>query len=255
MNILAPLATLAAPDADQITSRARAALTMVESMTIDSAETYELAADELKAIKTRSKSLEDQRTSITGPINQALKAVNDLFRGPADYLNKAESIIKSKMITYSEEQKRIAEEERRKAEALIRAEQERLAKEAAEKEAQAAAEAQRLIEAGDVEKAAEVQAQATIEAASLAATAQVMTAPAVQTNVPKASGISTRSVWKAEVVSKSAMIKFIASNPQFEHLLDVNTSAANQLAKALKESMSIPGLKAVEEKTMAASRI
>lgn len=253
-SILAPLAAIHAPDAGQLNTRAHAALTMVESMVIDSQETYDLAADELKAIKFKSTNLETQRTAITGPINKALKAVNDLFRGPSQYLEQAEKIIKGKMLTYSAEQERIAAEERRKAEALVRAEQERLAREAAAKEAAAKAEADALMAAGNAEKAAEVQANAAIEAASLAATAQVMTAPVVEVSVAKVSGISQRSVWKAEVTDKAALIAFIAANPQFQNLLEVNTSALNQMAKAMKDTMQIAGVRAFEEKTLAASR-
>lgn len=253
-SIFAPLAAIHAPDANQLNNRAQSALTMVESMVIDSQETYDLAADELKAIKSKAKTLEDQRTGITGPINKALKAVNDLFRGPAQYLEQAEKIIKGKMLTYAAEQERIAAEERRKAEAALRAEQERLAREAAAKEAAAKAEAEALIAAGNAEKAAEVQAQAAIEAASIAATAQVMTAPVVEAPVAKVSGISQRSVWKAECTDKAALIAFIAANPQFMNLVDVNTSALNQMAKAMKETMQIPGVRAYEDKTLAASR-
>lgn len=253
-SILAPLAAIHAPDANQLNTRAHAALTMVESMVIDSQETYDLAADELKAIKSKSTTLETQRTAITGPINKALKAVNDLFRGPAQYLEQAEKIIKTKMLTYSAEQERIAAEERRKAEALVRAEQERLAREAAAKEAAAKAEADALMAAGNAEKAAEVQANAAIEAASLAATAQVMTAPVVEVSVAKVSGISQRSVWKAECTDKAALIAYIAANPAFLNLVEVNASALNQMAKAMKETMQIPGVRAFEEKTLAASR-
>lgn len=253
-SIFAPLAAIHAPDANQLNTRAQSALTMVESMVIDSQETYDLAADELKAIKTKSTSLEAQRTAITGPINKALKAVNDLFRDPGQYLEQAEKIIKGKMLAYSAEQERIAAEERRKAEALVRAEQERMAREAAAKEAAAKAEADALMAAGNAEKAAEVQAQAAIEAAIITATAQVMTAPVVEMSVAKVSGISQRSVWKAEVTDKAALIAFIAATPQFQNLLDVNTSALNQMAKAMKDTMQIPGVRAFEEKTLAASR-
>lgn len=254
-SILAPLATIHAPDAAQLNNRAQAALKMVESMVIDSQETYDLAADELKAIKSKAKTLEDQRTGITGPINKALKAINDLFRGPTQYLEQAEKIIKGKMLTYTAEQERIAAEERRKAEAAVRAEQERLAREAAEREAAAKAEADALLAAGNAEKAAEVQAQAAIEAASMAATAQVMTAPVVEVSVAKVSGISQRSVWKAECTDKAALIAFIAANPQFMNLVEVNTSALNQMAKAMKDTMQIPGVRAYEDKTLAASRV
>lgn len=250
-NIFAPLATIAAPDAAQLNTRAQSALAMVESMVIDSQETYDLAADELKAIKFKAKGLEDQRTAITGPINKALKAVNDLFRSPSEYLTKAESIIKNKMIGYTTEQERIAAEERRKAEAAIRAEQARLAKEAADREAAAKIEADKLIAAGNAEQAAQVQAEAAIEAANLAATAQVMTAPIAAPAVAKVAGVSMRGVWKAECTDKAALVAFVAANLQFLNLLDVNTSALNQMAKAMKETMQIAGVRAFEEKQLA----
>jgi hypothetical protein len=251
-NIFAPLAAIAAPDAAQLSSRAQSALTMVESMAIDSPETYELAADELMAIKSKSKQLEEQRTSITGPINKALKAVNDLFRGPSDYLASAEKMIKGKMIAYTTEQERIAAEERRRAEAAIRAEQERIARETAEREAAAKAEADKLLAEGNAEAAAEVQAQAAIEAASMAATAEVMTAPVIEAPSNKVQGISSRSVWKARVTDKAELIAFVAANPQFANILDVNMSALNQMAKAMKGAMKIGGAEAYEEKTLAA---
>lgn len=250
-NILAPLAAINAPDESALTKRAQSALEMVKSMTIESPETYELAADELKAIKTKAKALEDQRTAITGPINKALKAVNDLFRAPGQYLAQAEQIIKGKMIAYTTEQERIAAEERRKAEAAVRAEQERLAREAAEREAAAQAEAEKLIAAGDDEKAAEVQAAAAMEAATLTATAELMTAPVVAAPVAKVAGVSMRGVWKAEVTDKAALIAFAATNPQFQGLLDMNTSALNQMAKAMKDAMQIPGVRAFEDKQLA----
>ena len=49
---------------------------------IDSQMMFEIASDDLKRIKTLQKQVEEKRTSITGPLNQAVKAVNDLFRSP-----------------------------------------------------------------------------------------------------------------------------------------------------------------------------
>ena len=88
-NILAPVAALTLPDAAGLTSRAQQALAFIEEFEVDSAETYALAGDELKAIKARANALEQQRTGITGPINSALRAINDLFRGPAGLLERA----------------------------------------------------------------------------------------------------------------------------------------------------------------------
>ena len=123
--------------------------------------------------------------------------------------------------------------------------------EAAEKEAEAKKEADRLLSEGNAEKAAEVQANAAIEMANLTATAQVMTAPVAAPSVAKVSGISTRGVWKAELTDKAALVAFIAQNPQFLNLVDVNTSGINQMAKAMKETMNIPGIRAFEERALA----
>ncbi len=250
-NILAPLAAIETPNAAVMNTRAQSALAMVQSMVIDSSETYELAADELKAIKAKAKTIEEQRVSITGPINKALKAVNDLFRAPGEYLEQAEKIIKGKMLAYTTEQQRIADEERRRAEAVIKAEQDRLAREAAELEKAAKAEAEKHLAAGDAEMAAQVEAAAAIESASLSATALVMTAPAPQVAPAKAAGISTRSSWKATCENKAALIAFAAANPQFQNLLDVNQTALNQLAKAMRETLQIPGVRVYEEKQLA----
>ena len=249
--IFAPLAMMSTPDQSDLNSKSQSALMMVQSMVIDSQDTFELAADELKAIKKKSKDLEEQRTSITGPIKTALKAVNNLFRAPSDFLEQAEKVIKVKMLAYQTEQERIAAEERRRAEEAIRQEQARLARESAEKEAEAKKEADRLLSEGNAEKAAEVQANAAIEMANLTATAQVMTAPVAAPSVAKVSGISTRGVWKAELTDKAALVAFIAQNPQFLNLVDVNTSGINQMAKAMKETMNIPGIRAFEERALA----
>ena len=120
-SILAPIAALALPNSGDLTGRAQRALAFVQEYQIASAEDYSLAADELRAIKKRQQGLEEQRTGITGPINQALRAINALFKGPGDLLDQAEQILKGKMLAYEQEQRRIAAEteaQRRQALAL-----------------------------------------------------------------------------------------------------------------------------------------
>lgn len=69
---------------------------------IDTPEEHELAGDMLKDLKRRFKDLEAQRTSITGPMNQSLKAVNNLFRAPKEVLSRAEKLLKLKLAEYGE---------------------------------------------------------------------------------------------------------------------------------------------------------
>lgn len=143
-NILAPIAALQMPDQAAITRGAESSLRMAQSFTIADDDEYAMAADELKAVKAKHKALEDKRTSITGPMNKAMKAINDLFRGPLAALEQAEGMFKTSMLAYTTEKERIAAEARRKAEEAAAAERRRLEEEARQREAQARAEQERI---------------------------------------------------------------------------------------------------------------
>ena len=62
-----------------------------DAIVIDSPELFELAAEELRRIKALQKTIEEKRTSITGPLNQALKATNAVFKAPAETLAELRS--------------------------------------------------------------------------------------------------------------------------------------------------------------------
>jgi hypothetical protein len=72
----------------------------------------------------------------------------------------------------------------------------------------------------------------------------------VRPTVPQVQGIRKKpDNWKAALdprdpQAKAKLIRFVSTSPQFSHLLILDTSAANSLAKALKTTMSIPGLAA-----------
>jgi hypothetical protein len=216
VNPLAALASLQTPDEAQMTQRAQAALRMVESMVIDSPETYSLAADELKAIKTKANSIEEQRTSITGPINQALRAINDLFRGPASFLKSAEDTIKAKMLGYQQEQERIAAEARRKAEEAAAAERARLEAEARAREQAAAAERERLAREEAARAAAAkaehdrlaAEAAAAKAAGDAAAAAEAEAAAARQREADAAAAAAATR--QAETVAQNAALEVAA---------------------------------------------
>lgn len=153
-----------------LTNQAQNALTEAKEFIIDSADMYGFAAQDLQKVMALKKRVEETRTNITGPLNQAVKAINDLFRPAKTYLEDAEASIKHGMLTWSTEQERIAAEARRVAEAAAQLERERLAKEQAEQEriareaVEAAQQAQR--EALAAQQAQE-QAQRDAEAAAL----------------------------------------------------------------------------------------
>ncbi len=131
-----------------------------------------------------------------------------------------------------------------------RREQERIALEAARLEReQIARQAEELREAELVEAeqagATEVEVQAIIERPVYVPPVML---PKVNPQVPKVAGIRRKADnWKARLdpsnpASLRKLILFVSTNPQFEHLLQLNESSANALAKGLKTQMAIPGL-------------
>ena len=242
-----------------LANKAQAALDGATDFVIDSQTMFELASDDLKGIKALQKEVEEKRTSITRPLNQAVKAVNDLFRLPKEYLDKAEATLKRAMVTWTTEQERIAAEARAKAEAEARAERERLAaieREHAEAAARAQAEAAAAAAAGDAEAAARAQAEAEAlqaQAAAAALTAQVVTVvPEVEAQA-KVAGISGRVSYSAEVIDLLELVKAVAAGKAPIECVLADAKFLNAQARAFKKAGQLfPGVMAVAERSIAA---
>ena len=125
------------------------------------------AAEDLKVIKGKYNEIENERKELTRPIDEGKRRIMDFFRAPLTRLASAEANIKRALLSYQQEQQRIAAENARKI-------QERADKAAAN---------------GKAKKAAELQQQA-------AAVEQM-------TIAPKVAGISTRTAWHYRVVDES----------------------------------------------------
>lgn len=258
-EILAPVASLTLPDAQDLSGRAQRALAFIRDLSITSPDEYELAADELRAIKARAARLEEQRTGITGPINRALKAINDLFRGPSELLAEAERTLKSKMLAYDQEQARIAAAARRKAEEAAAIERARLAEEAAARQREAAeqaaaaehAQAEGDIQAADLARAAAIRAQS--EAAAAATTAQLVTAaPPASELQAKPKGIATVATIQFEVVDLHALVKHVSERPELLALIQPDNVKLRAYVRGLGTACALPGVRVFEEKTMRA---
>lgn len=238
---------------------AEKALRSAADFVIDSPTMFELASDDLKSIKALQKQVEEKRTTITGPLNAALRATNDLFRAPKDYLDRAEATLKRAMVAYTSEQERIAAEARAKAEAAARAERERLAaieREQAEAARRAQEEAQAAAAAGDQEAAAAAMAAAQaaeLQAAAAAMTAQVVTAtPAVEAPA-KVTGISGRVTYSAEVTNLMELVQAVAAGQAPIECLQADTKFLGAQARAFKKAGQLyPGVMAVAERSIAA---
>lgn len=242
-----------------LATKAQNALTTATDYVIDSPTMFELASEDLKQVKALQKEVEEKRTSITGPLNQAVKAVNDLFRSPKEYLEKAEATLKRAMVTWTSEQERLAAEARARAEAEARAERERLAaieREQAEAARKAQEEAQAAAAAGDQEAAAAAMAaaQAAQEQAAVAAmTANVVTvAPAVEAPA-KVTGISGRINYSAEVTDLLALVQAVAAGIAPIECLQADAKFLGAQARAFKKAGQLyPGVMAVAERSISA---
>lgn len=242
-----------------LATKAQTILTSATGIRIDSDTMLELAGDDLRCVKTLQKEVEEKRTSITGPLNAAVKAVNDLFRAPKEYLDQAESSLKRGIATYTAEQQRIAAQARAKAETEARAERERLA--ALQREQEAAArlaqiQAQAAAEAGDTEEARNAMAwveKARHGATAAALTAQVVTVTPAIAAPAKVAGISSRTTYNAEVVDLLVLIKAVAEGKAPIECLQADTKFLSAQARAFKKAGEIfPGVQSIANSSVSA---
>ena len=202
------------------------------ALVIDSPEMLEIAADDLRSIKTKIAELESRRKEITTPMDAAKKSVMDLFSKPTDVLKQAESAYKNAILTYQSEQERIAAAAQRAADAAAEAERKRM--EAAAVVAE---------ESGDVETAVAIQMASEMMVSNIP-----LAAPS------KVAGISKTVRWSAEVIDKVAYLKHVLANPELIDTVNVDLTSLNRMAIALKGNLNYPGIKAVSTASISARR-
>lgn len=206
---------------------------LVDDLTVENQEDYDFAAGQLRNIKALANSVEDQRKTISQPLRAAVEATNAMFRPFTEWLTEAERIVKNKMLAW-----RQAEDIKREAALRAQAEEQRLARERAEAELQAAQEA------GDEEAVA--QAEVRAEQAALT--------PLVAPEPVKIAGISVRKTWKGEITD---LVAFLAEavKPGREQLLacvDIKQGDLNAIVRLAKGKIEAPGLRVYEDHNMAA---
>ncbi len=214
---------------------------------------YNEAADVQREAKRRVAALEEREKAITRPIMKGLAEIRALFAAPKDHYTAIQKRVASDMLTYTREQEQIRRAAQLKANEAARIERERLMREAAATAAKAQAKAEELrIEAqaeadaqrrADLERrAAETVAKAEAKAEEKQALADMVVAPVVETTVPVAPGISTREDWKAEVTDLGALITAVAHGGAPMHILAPVPAELNKLARAYRDTQSIPGV-------------
>lgn len=214
--------TIATAELQQETGQA---LIAAKDFKITSAEQYVASADRLKGIKALMKKIDETFDPHIKSANETHKNLVAEKRKHQQPLLDAESVIKREVVRYqlAEEQKRREAEARAQEEA--RKEREKLEAKAAKAEAK-----------GKTEQAA---------ALSMAAASVVL--PMVAPSTPKVAGISTRTTWKAEVTNLMELVKAVAAGSVPINALQANETFLNNQARAMKETLAYPGVKAVSE--------
>lgn len=245
------------PAVRQVTSEIADLETFAADYRITNVEQYQSGTSDLQRVKSAQKRLEETRTSITGPMNAALKRVNDFFRAPTERLTTIERTIKVQLVQFADEQERIRREEQRKADEIARKERERLEAQAreAERKAREKADADRraaesAAAAGRAEEAAKFAARAVAteekaaaKADDLALRAATTVAPVIVRDPPKVAGVSTREVWKFEITDPAAIPR--------EYLV-VDEARIRKVVQALKGDAKIAGVRVYPERQIAA---
>lgn len=206
-------------------------LAVAQLYRIVTAEGALAAGEDLKAVKTLAREVEEKRTAITGPINKALKEVNALFKPAQEWLAQAERLLKGKLLEFQSDQERVAREAQAKADEEVRRERDKLEQRAANAEAK-----------GKAEKADALREQAGARVA-----------PIVSAVLPKISGVTSRETWKAEITDKMAFVRHVVeARPDLIALVLIDQAGLNAQARSLKDALDLPGVKAVKEIILAA---
>lgn len=240
-------------------------LEIAGTLTIDSAEMLaeaESIAGRLANACADSGVIETERKALTSPFNDLNKKINEGYNAPRNFVTGVLNSVKAKILAYNAEQRRIAAEK----EAEDEAERLKTAKEAADREAKANAEANALLQQAQEAQAAgsDITASALMQQASVKvdeARQQATTAvTAMHTRTVYSGGGGTakgvRGKWTGEVTDKGALVKHIAAqlatgDEGLLHLLDVNTSNLNKLADLQRAGMKVPGAKPVFTESLA----
>lgn len=202
---------------------------------VTTAMEYDDAAIFLTEVKTKAKLVEDERVRVSKPMNEALRAHNDLFKRLSGPLDLAERTVKGKMSSWYAEQERIREAQERKAREEARAreqaEREKLERQAAKAEAK-----------GHVEAAEELKQRA--------AEVYVEPAPvAVQTESTVIAGkgsVTMRKDIEIEIENPYALLEAILKEEMPLAWLKFDVQAIKRRAKAdnlTPGSKAIPGVR------------
>jgi len=221
------------PEVQQNTQKALTVLDQANTLMISTMDDYRVAQGLMKTVKERIKELTDTRMAQTRPIDESKAKIIAFFAIPLEKLEKAKGYLNQIMIKFTEEQeaKRREEERRLQEEAKKRAEEETL-RQAIEAEA-----------AGEKEEAEQIISEPVY----------VMPIKVVS-EIPKSKESHIRETWSAEIIDIMALVKSVAEGKTDVQAIEPNNlikthAFLNTLATRYKQTLNIPGVRAVSKKT------
>lgn len=207
-------------------------------ITITDDEENGMAINTLSKIKQFGKEVESARTETVKPLNDLTKRVNAMYKPITESLSKSETVIKGKMLTFSNEKERTRREEEAKRqrefeEAKRKAEQERIE---AQKKADAEAKKNKTVPVIVEQKFVEPPA------------------PLMQEKTVRASEGSTSIVksWKGEALNEIAILKGIIEGRISISVVEFKTMELNNFAKAKKVEGVFDGIRVYEHQNIMA---
>ena len=226
--------TIADPPAELRTEVENAVAVAGSYARITCTEQRQALGADLQANKRLQNEVEEERLKIAKPLTEASRAVNALFKRMSTPLEQSETMMKRAALAWDDEQDRI------KARAVREA-----ARKADEEKARLAAEAEKQRAAGNVETAHAIEAAA-----------QMVAPVPVVVEESKVAGEAHAEVWRAEVYNLAALL-----GPEFCLTVNLNGDEIRECeaffsklfaprARALKNALSIPGVRAVCERIL-----
>lgn len=205
------------------------------ALTITDQATYDLAVEKRTAAKNWLKGAEEWFDGIQKPAYDAYKNILNQRKLVCDPTETAIRQINGALVRWDEAQERLRREAQLKleAEARQKAEEERLA------------------------QVVELEAQGVDEMtvnAVLDAPVQVTEIAVAPQTYERSKAVTYRDNWSGECFDLFKLVQAVAKDKSKIGLLQINQQALNQMAKALKESMSIPGCRPVNNKVVATGR-
>jgi hypothetical protein len=140
---------------------------------------------------------------------------------------------------------------KRKMRGYLQAEEQRLRLEAEEKQRRQ----DELLHKEKEKEASKLRKKGYSESSIEAMTDAIETSTAmVKVEKVDTGSMSTRTTYSAEVTDLKALIRFVAKSKGFEGLLLPNMTAINSMARGMRDSMEVPGVKVVRDMSLARSR-